>query len=200
MEKSNITTIGSVVSAIVASLCCIGPVVALLLGIGSIGVFTAFEAYRPYFIGTTAVLLGLAFYLSYRKREVKCEDGTCKFESASKWNKLSVWLATILAAVAIAFPYLGITLHASTNENATAGATVVLNIEGMDCKACAFGIQGTLSRIAGVHRATVQYEKGNAIVDYDPALVQPKTLIDHVEEIGFKAKPAETKPETLQRK
>jgi mercuric ion transport protein len=200
MEKSNITTIGSVVSAIVASLCCIGPVVAVLLGIGSIGVFTAFEAYRPYFIGATAVLLGLAFYLSYRKREVKCEDGTCKFESASKWNKLSVWLATFFAAIAIAFPYLGITLHASTNENATPQATVVLNIEGMDCKACAFGIEGALSRIAGVHRATVQYEKGNAIVEYDPVVVQPRTLIEHVEEIGFKAKPAETKSETSQRK
>jgi len=200
MEKSNITTIGSVVSAIVASLCCIGPVVAVLLGIGSIGVFTAFEAYRPYFIGATAVLLGLAFYLSYRKREVKCEDGTCKFESAGKWNKLSVWLATFFAAIAIAFPYLGITLHASTNENATPQATVVLNIEGMDCKACAFGIEGALSRIAGVHRATVQYEKGNAIVEYDPVVVQPRTLIEHVEEIGFKAKPAETKSETSQRK
>jgi hypothetical protein len=99
---------GSIATAILASLCCIGPAAAAIIGAGSLGVFSAFEAYRPYLIGLTAILLGFAFYFAYRKREVKCEDGSCKIEDASKWNKFGVWGASLLAAFAIAFPYLGI--------------------------------------------------------------------------------------------
>ncbi|MGH7457368.1 MAG: mercuric transporter MerT family protein, partial [bacterium] len=105
MQKTALSTIGSVVTAIVASLCCIGPAVLAIVGAGSFGAFAAFEKYRPYFIGVTAVLLGAAFYLTYRKREVLCEDGTCKIQGAGKWNKIGVWSATIIAALAIAYPY-----------------------------------------------------------------------------------------------
>jgi len=107
VQKTTLS-VGSIATAIVASLCCIGPAAAALIGAGSLGVFSAFEEYRPYLIGLTAILLGFAFYFAYRKREVKCEDGSCKIERASKWNKIGVWGATFFAALAIAFPYLGI--------------------------------------------------------------------------------------------
>ncbi len=84
MQKTTFPSVGSIATAVIASLCCIGPAVLALAGAGSIGVFSAFEKYRPYFIGVTAVLLGAAFYLTYRKREVKCEDGSCKIEGAGK--------------------------------------------------------------------------------------------------------------------
>ncbi len=109
MKHTTLPSAGGIVSAVIASLCCIGPVVLGLIGLGSIGVFTVFESYRPYFIGFTIAILGLAFYLTYRKREVKCEDGTCKVETAGKWNKMTVWLAAALSALAILFPYTGFT-------------------------------------------------------------------------------------------
>ena len=117
MKKTTLSTVGGVVTAIVASLCCIGPVVVALVGVGSIGAFSAFDAYRPYLIGITVAILGLAFYLTYRKREVKCEDGTCKVESAGKWNKIGVWSATLIAASAIAFPYFGFTAFPSPSTS-----------------------------------------------------------------------------------
>ena len=126
MKKSTLSSVASVITAIGASLCCIGPVVLAVIGVGGIGVFSAFEAYRPYLIGLTILILGSAFYLTYRKREVQCKDGTCKVESASVWNKIGIWSALLIAASAMAFPYFGLT--ASSSPSATSDKNS-LNIE-----------------------------------------------------------------------
>jgi len=189
MQKTTLSFVGSITTAVVASLCCIGPAVVAIIGAGSIGAFSAFEAYRPYFIGLTAILLGLAFYMTYRKREVKCEDGSCKIEGAGKWNKIGVWSATVIAALAIAYPYLAAKTSAASNTPDVSGpkASVVLDIQGMTCNACASHIQAALSEVKGVHRANVEYETGKGVVEYDPALVQPEALIKRVDETGYKA-------------
>lgn len=188
MEKTSLPAVGGIIAAIIASLCCIGPVLVALVGIGSIGAFAVFENYRPYLIGITVVLLGVAFYLVYKNREVKCEDGTCKIEDAGKWNKIGVWSATILAVAAIAFPYLGVAPSAPANVAVQGKAIVTLSIEGMDCKACAKGVEASLARIKGVRKANVEYDQGKAEIEYDPAIVQPKAFVDQVNESGFTAK------------
>jgi copper chaperone CopZ len=187
MQKTTLSTVGSVVTAIVASLCCIGPAVLAIVGAGSLGVFSAFETYRPYFIGVTVLLLGAAFYLTYRKREVKCEDGSCKIEGAGKWNKIGVWSATVIAALAIAYPYLAAKPSVTANAAFAPKATVVLNIEGMTCNACATRIQDTLSDIKGVHSVSVEYEAKKALIAYDSTLVTPDVLVNRVNEIGYTA-------------
>jgi len=194
MEQTKLTTVGSVVAAIVASLCCIGPVVVALIGVGSIGAFSMFEAYRPYLIGVTVLLLGLAFYLTYRKREVICEDGTCTIESATKWNKMAVWLASILATLAIAFPSFDFTNAAAAeamlsekSQQSLTLAVAVLDIQGMDCAGCAKGLEATLARAEGVKKAAVDFEQARAVIEYDSAKVQPETLLTYVDETGFKA-------------
>jgi copper chaperone CopZ len=187
MQKTTLSSIGSIVTALVASLCCIGPAVLAITGAGSLNAFADFEKYRPYFIGLTAILLGLAFYMTYRKREVKCEDGSCQIQSVGKWNKIGVWSATMIAAFAIAYPYLAAKPSAMTNAAFAPKATVVLELKGMTCNACASHIQAALSEVKGVHRATVEYETGKGVVDYDPALVQPEALIERVDETGYKA-------------
>lgn len=190
MQNSTFSA-GSIATAILASLCCLGPAAAAIIGVGSLSAFAAFEAYRPYLIGLTAILLGFAFYFAYRKREVKCEDGSCKIEGASKWNKTGVWGATMIAALAAAYPYLAAKPSAATNAAFAPKATVVLEVKGMTCTACASHIQSALSDVKGVHRANVEYETGKGVVEYDPALVQPEALIKRVDQSGYKAALAE---------
>lgn len=187
MEKTSLSTVGGIITAVVASLCCIGPVLVALVGIGSVGAFAVFEAYRPYLIGATVLLLGVAFSLVYRKREVHCEDGTCKIQDAGKWNKVGIWSATFLAAIAIAFPYLGVTPSSSVNTGVQGNAVVTLSIEGMDCNACAKGVEGSLASIKGVRKANVEYEEGKAVIEYDPATVKPNAFVDRVNKNGFTA-------------
>ena len=124
MRKTTLTSIGGVIAAMLASLCCIAPLILAVLGVSSITAFAFLEAYRPYLIGFTITLVGIAFFFTYRKREVKCEDGTCRVVRASLWNKIGTWTATLIAVGAIAFPYFGFT--ASPSKSAANGA---LNVE-----------------------------------------------------------------------
>lgn len=187
MEKQTLVSVGGVTAALIASLCCLGPVVLVFLGVGSIAAFSAFEAYRPYLIGVTVALIGLAFYLTYRKREVKCEDGTCKMESASKWAKTGVWTVTVLAGLAVGFPYLGFAPQTSVNKAVDSTAVVTLNVSGMDCKACATGVEGSLANIKGVRKARVDFQSGKATVEYDSRIVKPTAFVERVNDSGFKA-------------
>jgi mercuric ion transport protein len=92
-------------AAITASLCCLGPVVVALLGLGSFGAAAFFETWRPYFLGLAFVLLAGAFYLTYRRREMVCADGTCRVSRAPRWNKALLWVATVVIVLLAAFPY-----------------------------------------------------------------------------------------------
>lgn len=187
MEKTTLTSVGGVIAAVIASLCCIGPVIVVFLGVGSIAAFSVFEAYRSYLIGLTVAFIGLAFYFTYRKREIKCEDGTCKIESASKWAKTGVWSATILTILAIGFPYLGFAPQSAVNKTVDSTAIVTLNISGMDCKACAAGMEGSLAGMKGVRKAKVDFENGKATLEYDAKIVKPTAFVDRVNENGFTA-------------
>lgn len=187
MGKTALTSVGGIAAAVIASLCCIGPVLVVLLGAGSTAAFSIFAVYRPYLIALTSVLIGLAFYLTYRKREVNCEDGTCKVESANKWVKRGVWTATIVAVLAIGFPYLGFAPQTAVNKAVESANVVTLNISGMDCKACAFGLEGSLAGMKGVRKARVDFEGGKAMLEYDGGIVKPSAFVDRVNQSGFSA-------------
>ena len=59
--------VAGVLAAIGASVCCVGPLVLLALGIGGswVSSLTAMDPYRPVFIGLTLLFLGLAFRKLY---------------------------------------------------------------------------------------------------------------------------------------
>lgn len=96
------TAAASVVMATVASACCIGPVVLVLLGIGTLGASLAsLEPYRPIFLGVTGVLLGFAFYAAYRPLSA-CD--VCS-STARRRSQIAVWLSAIMVTMLAAFPY-----------------------------------------------------------------------------------------------
>lgn len=106
MNKAVLATSGSILSAFLASMCCIAPVVLSLIGAGSLGFAAAFEPYRPYLMVVTGIFLGTGFYFTYRKREIKCEDGTCRVESPRLVSKVILWLAAAIALVFMFFPQI----------------------------------------------------------------------------------------------
>lgn len=61
-----------VLSAIVASLCCVGPLVLILLGVGGASTALSIGYRKPYFLAIGLVVLGVAFYKTYRK--TGCEE------------------------------------------------------------------------------------------------------------------------------
>jgi hypothetical protein len=65
--RGNAVLVGSILAAFGASICCVGPLVLLALGISGawISSLTALEPYRPIFMGLTLLFLGFAFYRLY---------------------------------------------------------------------------------------------------------------------------------------
>lgn len=105
-------SVGSVLSAFIASACCVGPLVFALLGLGGAGLLLKFEPYRPYFIAATVLLLGTGFYLTYRKPKAAAPEGAegeacaCPAPRTSRTGRVMLWVATVLVAVFLAFPYI----------------------------------------------------------------------------------------------
>src|SRR6266567_2445392 len=194
---------GSVLAAITASLCCIGPLVAVLLGASGFAASAVFEKWRPVFLGLTVVLLALAWYLTYRKPKIACQEGsTCATKPVSKWNMVVLWFATGVVLVTAVFPSLSSAILRGTQSNAPVvvtdanSAVLKVKIPSMDCAACALNIQSVLKKHAGVQQAQVSFETKETVVQYDATKLSPEKIIAAIDETGFKAEPTvpEEKP------
>ncbi|GAC1645368.1 MAG: mercuric ion transporter MerT [Acidobacteriaceae bacterium] len=100
--------LASVAAAVGASVCCVGPLVLLALGISGswIGHLTAMEPYRPIFIGLTLVFMGLAFRQLYLVPQV-CAPGTpCADPNTVKRQRLVFWIVGVLLLGLLAVPLL----------------------------------------------------------------------------------------------
>lgn len=192
---------GSILAAITASLCCIGPLVAVLLGASGFAASAAFEKWRPVFLGVTFALLALAWYLAYRKPKIACDDGSaCATKPVAKWNKVALWFATSVVLVTAAFPSLSSAILRGTQSNAPVAvadansAVLKVKIPSMDCAACAASIQTKLRRLAGIATAQVNYDTKEAVLRYDAAKLSPEKIIAAIDETGFKAEKMNSKP------
>lgn len=111
MKAQSATMFGSVISGVLASACCIGPLVFALLGISGAAFAHRFEPFRPYLLVLTYALLGGAFYLTYRPAQVECGPGeACEMPGASRAGKVALWIAAIVVVLATAFPLYSVYL------------------------------------------------------------------------------------------
>lgn len=100
--------IAGVLAAIGASVCCVGPLVLLALGIGGTWVsnLIAMEPYRPIFIGLTLLFLGLAFRKLYLVPQA-CALGTpCADQRTIRRQRLMFWIVAVLLLGLLAVPWL----------------------------------------------------------------------------------------------
>ena len=172
---------GSIVSAIVASACCWLPLLLLAFGVSAAGVSAGFETLRPWFLGVTAVLLGVGFYFAYRKE-------LCCAPQSRRWNRGLLWLATVAVLAFALFPsYAGLLYRDTSGASAPADAqTVTLSIEGMTCEGCAAHLESALADVPGVKSVSVSYADGRAVVVIDPASPASRSaLVEAIESSGY---------------
>jgi mercuric ion transport protein len=108
-RRQGLIAAGGVLGAIAASSCCIVPLALFSLGISGvwIGNLAALAPYQPIFVLSTAGFLGYGYYLVYWKPRKACADGTaCARPLPNRIVKIALWVATILVAAAVAFPYV----------------------------------------------------------------------------------------------
>lgn len=193
--REKIAGIAALTSASLASICCIGPIVLVGLGLGGAGLAAGLAQYRLFFLAVTALFLGVAFYLTYRRREVACEDGSCVFRSGSKGMKAALWVITAFAVGLATFPSWSALVLKNPPPVVSADAeTVRLAVSGMTCTACAAGIEKSLIKVPGVQSASVSLKSEEAVVMVSPGQVQTEALIRAVRKAGnydAKTKPSD---------
>ena len=106
VEKSTLAAGG--LAAILASACCLGPLVLVTAGVSGawIGNLTRLEPFRPIFIGVALVAMFFAYRRIYRP-VAECEPGeVCALPETRRAYKVLYWIVAALVAVALGFPYV----------------------------------------------------------------------------------------------
>ena len=101
---------GSLIGAMLASSCCIAPLVFLTLGVSGawISNLTALAPYQPLFLLVTFGFLGAGFWKVYRKPEDICEEGSyCASPTSDRVVKIALWIATAMVLTALGINLLG---------------------------------------------------------------------------------------------
>ena len=95
-------------AAILASTCCLGPLVLVMLGVSGawIGNLTVLEPYRPLFIGAALIALFFAYRRIFRPVQA-CQPGeVCAIPQVRTTYKAIFWGVAALVVIAMAFPYV----------------------------------------------------------------------------------------------
>ncbi len=91
---------GAVMTGFLASACCLGPLIVVLLGIGSASAFIALEPYRPIFATITIGLLGRAGWRHWQgKRQ-------CAARNRQSGKPVLLWALGGLAILLLVSPLL----------------------------------------------------------------------------------------------
>jgi mercuric ion transport protein len=96
------------IAAVLASACCLGPLVLVALGFSGawLGNLAALEPYRPIFIAAALVALVFAWRRIFRPVQA-CESGeVCASPQVRTSYKIVFWVVSVLVLIAIAFPYV----------------------------------------------------------------------------------------------
>ena len=107
MQSSTKQLLTGVAAAVIGSLCCVAPLVLLLLGISGawISRLTALEPYRRIFVGIAAISIALAFRQLYIV-PAQCAPGeACANVGLQRRQRQIFWGVVAMLAALIAFPW-----------------------------------------------------------------------------------------------
>lgn len=195
----------SIFSAILASSCCIIPLILLvlsLIGLGSLGLsgVSTTVGNLKWFLMPIAIL-GLGYsYFKFFKEKKECESCACEMVG-KKTNLILLATSTILVATFLIFsvyPYLFAKDKSLTTNLPTSDLKQThLKIEGMTCVTCTITAKKALESVEGVEKVWVGLKEKKAIVDYEPNLVQEAKLIEAINKVGYKAQIEKTIKERI---
>ena len=191
--KSDNKLIGAgLLTAIIASLCCITPVLALIAGTSGIAsTFSWIEPFRPYLIGLTVLVLGFAWYQKLKtKKEIDCE---CELEKKPKFiqSKKFLGIVTVFAVIMLAFPYYSGIFYANTKKQIIVVdksdiKTTEFEISGMTCASCEEHVNHEVNKLNGIVNSKASYENRNAIIEFDKTKANEAEIEKAINSTGYK--------------
>jgi periplasmic mercuric ion binding protein len=87
-------------------------------------------------------------------------------------------MKTLVSAIVLALVCWSVPVLAATK-------TVTLSVSGMTCAACPITVKTAITKIEGVEKAEVSFEKKEAVVTYDDAKTKVEALMEATKNAGY---------------
>jgi copper chaperone CopZ len=178
-----------ILSAILASTCCVGPLLLIAIGLGSGAALVG--RYHWFFLIGGLVVLTWA-WAKYLREKTAC-DCEHKPMQGRRSGMLTLLIATVIV---LGFGSLNISRYIFASAPASAQTQtqvangldrVVIRVEGMSCVTCEIAVRHALKRVDGVKSARVSVATKTATVDYEPGKTNPEQLVAAINSTGFRA-------------
>ena len=178
-----------IISAALASVCCVGPLLLAVLGLGGLGISTFIGEYHWYFIGGASAVLALSWATFLRERR-RCQSEQCEMVNG-RLTRVTLPVATVAVLGFMALnvytyaepPAMGAPKTALAIDQTEA----VIPVEGMTCFTCTIAVEGSLSNLQGVGEVVASVPAKSVTVRYDPGQVTLEEMVAAVNETGYTA-------------
>jgi copper chaperone CopZ len=177
-----------VISAFLASACCIGPLVFIAIGLGTGAAFLG--RYHWLFLIGGLALLTWAWTKYLRERTVcDCEHRPM---NGGRGALVTLTVATVIVlgfgAVNVSqYVFAGSPPQTQVEAIETGLRRVVIPLEGMTCVTCEIPVRRALNKVPGVQAVRVSAAGQTAEVDYDPQQTTPSALVAAINSTGYRA-------------
>lgn len=182
-------------TAVVSSLCCITPVIAIISGTSGIAAtFSWMEPLRPFLIGLTVLVLAFAWYLKLKPRtaeEIACECD--EDEKPSFWqSRRFLMIVTVFSALMLSFPSYSSIFYPDNSKEVVLTSTsqiqtVNLEVVGMTCTGCEETVKYAANELDGIIEVNASYENSNAQIKFDASITSKEEVIKAINATGYTA-------------
>jgi mercuric ion transport protein len=189
-NKRNFNTISAgVITAFIASLCCITPIIALFAGVsGFASTFSWLEPLRPLFIALAIIFLCLAWIKHFKSNKVECDCEQNKWNTFFQSKKFLTFIS-IFAIIFITFPSYSSIFFSNNSINSEVinnQQTIQIEIEGMTCESCEVFLNQTVNKLDCVHKSKADFINGTAVIEFNPEKISPDKIKTAINETGYK--------------
>lgn len=178
-----------ILSALLASACCIGPLLLVAIGLGS---GAAFVGRYHWFL-----LIGGLGVLTWSWVKYLREKNACDCAQQPMEGRRGA-LITLIAATVIVLGFVGLNVSRYVGANpqtdpsmasaVAPGLTrVVVPVEGMTCATCEIAVRSAVQRVSGVKSVQVSVATNKASVDFDPTQANTEQIVSAINSTGYRA-------------
>lgn len=176
-------------ASVFASICCVGPLLLILLGLGTLGIGALIDKYHWWFLGGGVLLITIA-WRAYFKEKRTCELKACLMEN-KRPTQIILMLATLIVIFFVGlnlYSYVGNPSHYDKPSAVVNNAkTVIIPVEGMTCFTCEVTVTQVLKKVEEVVSASASVKNKSAKVVYDPNRTGIEQLIEAINKTGYRA-------------
>ncbi|MFN3996192.1 mercuric transport protein MerTP [Algoriphagus sp.] len=182
----------SILSAFVASLCCITPILAVISGAtGLAASFAWLDSFRPFLIILTCMILAWAWYRALRPRtkaEIEC---ACDENPSFIQSKKFLGIVTIFSVLLLVFPN-----YAQIIAPSPAAKEIILvsaddiqsltwSIKGMTCDGCEIAVENEVNKLPGILAVDAIYAESAVNVKFDQTKTNSKSIVEAISKTGY---------------